>query len=95
MANGILSNKELVGSLLQDLNNMVKEQQAGQHLQACAIIVSMTQKLTNLYKTIDDDLKNRDETIATLKNSLREHGVEVIDIPAAEYVKALEKENGK
>ena len=81
MANGIATNKELVGSLIQDLNKLVKEQQAGQHLPACQIIVGMTQKLANLYNTINDDLKNRDETIAALKEQLRAHGVEVIDVP--------------
>lgn len=80
MTNGIMTNKELVGSLIQDLNNLVKEQQAGQHLQACQIIVGMTQKLANLYNTIDDDLKNRDKTIDSLKQQLRAAGVEVIDV---------------
>ena len=84
-----MTNKELVGSLIQDLNNLVKEQQTGQHLQACQIIVSMTQKLTNLYKTIDDDLKNRDETIASLKDELRKRGVEVVDVAPENIEKEL------
>lgn len=84
-----MTNKELVGSLLQDLNNMVKEQQAGQHLQACAIIASMSQKLANLYKTIDDDLKNRDATIEELKEQLRARGVEVVDMKPEELEKEL------
>lgn len=89
MRNGILTNKELIGSLIQDLNNLVKEQQAGQHLQACQIIVGMTQKLVNLMKTIDDDVKNRDETIETLKETLRQHGVEVVDVPPEKLEEAL------
>ena len=84
-----MTNKELVGSLIQDLNNLVKEQQTGQHLQACQIIVNMTQKLANLYKTIDDDLKNRDETIATLKGELRKRGVEVVDVAPENIEKEL------
>lgn len=89
MKNGILTNKELIGSLIQDLNNLVKEQQAGQHLQACQIIVGMTQKLVNLMKTIDEDVKNRDETIETLKETLRQHGVEVVDVPPEKLEEAL------
>ena len=89
MANGIMTNKELVGSLIQDLNNLVKEQQAGQHLQACAIIVSMTQKLTNLYNTIDDGVKNRDEIIATLKDELRACGREVVEVEPEKAEEAL------
>ena len=89
MAKGILTNKELIGSLIQDLNNLVKEQQAGQHLQACAIIVAMTQKLVNLQRTIDDDLKNRDETIATLKEELRACGREVVEVAPENIEKEL------
>lgn len=89
MAKDIMTNKELIGSLIQDLNNLVKEQQAGQHLQACQIIVGMTQKLVNLMKTIDDDVKNRDETIETLKETLRQHGVEVVDVPPEKLEEAL------
>ena len=89
MSKGIMTNKELVGSLIQDLNNLVKEQQAGQHLQACAIIVSMTQKLTNLYNTIDDGVKNRDETIATLKEELRACGREVVEVAPENIEKEL------
>lgn len=92
MANGILTNKELVGSLIQDLNNLVKEQQAGQHLQACQIIVSMTQKLANLYNTIDDEVKNRDEIIAKLKEELRACGREVVEVAPEGLEEAL---NGK
>lgn len=92
MTNGILTNKELVGSLIQDLNNLVKEQQAGQYLQACQIIVSMTQKLANLYKTIDDEVKNRDKTIAVLKDELRKRGAEVVDVPPEELEKELSGE---
>lgn len=89
MAKDIMTNKELIGSLIQDLNNLVKEQQAGQHLQACQIIVGMTQKLVNLMKTIDEDVKNRDETIETLKETLRQHGVEVVDVPPEKLEEAL------
>lgn len=92
MANGIMTNKELVGSLIQDLNNLVKEQQAGQHLQACQIIVGMTQKLANLYNTIDDGVKNRDETIAKLKEELQACGREVVEVAPEELEEAL---NGK
>lgn len=93
MANGIMSNKELICSLIQDLNNLVKEQQSGQYIQACSIIVSMTQKLANLHKTIDDDLKNRDETIESLKEQIRSLGMEVVDMPPSEFLK--EQNNGE
>lgn len=94
MANGIYTNAELVGALINDLNEALKAQTAGQHLQACALFTGMAQKLVNLRQTIDNDLKNRDETIAMLKERLRACGVEVLEVPAEEYAKEVQK-NGK
>ena len=79
--NGFLTNKELINSIINDLNEYLKAQASGQMLQAAAIMAGVSQKLLNLYKTVDDDLKNRDETIDSLKQQLRAAGVEVIDVP--------------
>lgn len=79
--NGLLTNKELINSIINDLNEYLKAQASGQMLQAAAIMAGVSQKLLNLYKTVDDDLKNRDETIDSLKQQLRAAGVEVIDVP--------------
>jgi hypothetical protein len=46
------------------------------------------QKLVQLRQHIDDDLKNRDETIQSLKDELRACGREVVDIPANEFTGA-------
>ena len=85
--NGLLTNKELINSIINDLNEYLKAQASGQMLQATAIMAGVSQKLLNLYRTVDDDLKNRDEIIATLKDELRSCGREVIDIPANEFGK--------
>lgn len=79
--NGLMTNKELINSIINDLNEYLKAQASGQMLQAAAIMAGVSQKLLNLYKTVDDDLKNRDETIDSLKQQLRAAGVEVIDVP--------------
>ena len=78
--NGLYSNSELVQTLITDLNNLLKEQAGGQYINASAIVTGMAQKLINLKETIDNDLKNRDETIATLKEELRSHGVEIVEV---------------
>lgn len=78
---GLLTNKELINSIINDLNEYLKAQASGQMLQAAAIMAGVSQKLLNLYGTVDDDLKNRDETIDSLKQQLRAAGVEVIDVP--------------
>lgn len=78
--NGLYSNSELVQTLITDLNNLLKEQAGGQYINAAAIVTGMAQKLLNLKESIDRDLKNRDETIATLKEELRNHGVEIVEV---------------
>lgn len=92
MGNGIYTNAELVGSLINDLNELLKFQSVGQHLQAAAVVTGMVQKLANLQKNIDNDLKNRDEIIDDLKARLRACGQEVIEVPADEYAKELKNE---
>ena len=92
MANGIYTNSELVKSLVADLNALIKNELCGEYVMACAIVTGMAQKLMNLQKTIDNDLKNRDETIEMLKERLRACGQEVVEVPAAEYEKELKNE---
>lgn len=93
MAKGLYTNSELVDTIINDLNTFLRLQAGGQHLQACAIVTGMAQKLVNLRTTIDNDLKNRDQTIEMLKERLRDCGQEVIEVPAEQYVK--EMQNGK
>lgn len=92
MANGIYTNSELVKSLVADLNALIKNELCGEYVMACAIVTGMTQKLMNLQKTIDNDLKNRDETIEMLKERLRACGQEVVEVPADVYGKELKNE---
>lgn len=79
MAKGLYTNAELIGSVIDDLNTILKIAMTGQPLQACAVLTGTAQKLINLQKTINDDLNNRDETIKSLKNELRKHGVEIVE----------------
>ena len=82
------TNSELIGSILTDLNEMMKYQAAGQFLQATTVFVGIVQKLVQLRQHIDDDLKNRDKTIQSLKDELKACGREVVDIPANEFTGA-------
>lgn len=79
MAKGLYTNAELIGSVIDDLNTALKIAMTGQPLQACAVLTGTAQKLINLQKTINDDLNNRDETIKSLKDELRKHGVEIVE----------------
>ena len=80
MANGIMTNSELITSLIADLNSVLKAQMTGQYIQACNYVTQMGQKLINLRDRIDDDLKNREETIEQLKQELRDAGATVTDV---------------
>lgn len=94
MANGIYTNSELLDSLLVDLNNVLKEQQNGQFIQACRIVAQMTQKIVNLRETIDNDLRNREETIEILKEQLRNAGQDVVDMTPQEFMDEITKKDG-
>lgn len=82
---GLYTNTELVDTLIVDLNNLLKEQASGQYIQACGIVVQMTQKLTNLKSAIVSELANKDEKIEALKNTIRELGGQCKDIPINEF----------
>lgn len=75
-----MSNIELIDSIVNDLNNMLKSSMNGQQLQACAILTGITQKLINLRSGVETDLKDKEETIEKLKTELRNRGVEVAEI---------------
>lgn len=80
----VYTNREIIDTVLDDLNTVLKLQCTGQHLQACVIMTGIVQKLTNLRQGIDNDLKNRDETIEKLKAELRKRGVEIVEKEVSE-----------
>ena len=92
MANGLYTNVELIETLIADLNDVIKATVGGQYLQASITITGMTQKLTNLRQTIDNDLKNRDRTIEELKRQLRSMGAEIVEMTPEQYAKEIEKD---
>ena len=95
MAKDIMSNPELIDSLIVDLNSLPKKLIDGQFIQFCATVAQMGQKLGNLRKTIDDDVKNRNAIIETLKEELRNAGHEVQDMTPQEFIDSMNKDGGK
>ena len=79
--NGIYTHSELINSIMQDLNSLVKCHMIGEHVTACAIMTGISQKLLKLKEGVANDLKNREETIEQLKEELRACGREVVDVP--------------
>lgn len=86
MAKDLMTNSELISSIIVDLNSLPKCLIDGQFIQFCNIVTSMGQKLVNLRNTIDNDLKNREKTIETLKEELRAVGHEVTDMTPQQFV---------
>lgn len=93
MANGLYTNSELLDSIIVDLNALLKALFTGQYVKVCALVTSMVQKLTNLRKTIDNDVKNREETIEKLKQALRNAGCNTKEMTPKEFVQMVGAEN--
>lgn len=81
MANGLMTNTELIDSIIEDVNNSIRQLVSGNYVAWSSLNVHMIQKLGNLKNGVVSDLKNREDTIEALKSQLREAGVDVQDIP--------------
>lgn len=92
MAKDLMTNSELISSIIVDLNSLPKCLIDGQFIQFCNIVTSMGQKLVNLRNTIDNDLKNREKTIETLKEELRNAGHGVKDMTPQEFIDSISKD---
>lgn len=91
MSNGVMSNTELIDSLILDLNTATKQIVSGNYLAWCQTNVGMVQKLTNLKKGIQNDLASKDQTIEDLKNQLRDVGVEIVDMDPQDVMEKLKE----
>ena len=87
----MLSNSQLIDSLIEDLNNGIRNLTGGQYIAWCQMNGQIVQKLINLKKGVEAEIKNREEIIETLKAELRAAGREVVDIPAEELLNNPEK----
>ena len=72
---GLYDNEGLCESLLNDLNNLVKQSVNGQYIFACTIVSQMAQKIFNLKEGIKHDtdaLKNNIEDMKNLNKELND-----------------------
>lgn len=83
----MLTNEELVGTLISDLNSLVKNVAGGQYIQACIIVTGMSQKMLNLKEGIKKDIDSKNRVIESLKEQLRQAGAEVNDMSIEEFMK--------
>ena len=82
----MLTNDELIESLIKDVNNLVKNMAAGQYVQFCLLVTQITRKLVNLKAGIKSDMDNKNKVIETLKEHIRNMGEEVTDMSIEEYL---------
>lgn len=96
MAKDILTNAELIDSLISELNSLPKMLINGQFVLFCGTIYQMWQKLKNLRNTIDNDIKNRNQTIEILKEELRNAGHNVEEMTPQQFIDSMKDgaENG-
>lgn len=83
----MLTNEELVDSLIVDCNNAVRSCVCGEYVAFCSTVVQMVQKLSNLKVGIASDMKNREENIAMLEKRLADLGHPVEKVSAQELLK--------
>lgn len=70
--NGLYDNIGLCDTLIVNLNDLVKKLSSGECIAFCALVVQMTQKITNLKAGIRADLDSKDKTIEELKRINKE-----------------------
>lgn len=92
MAKGLMTNEELVDSIISDLNMLVKNITGGDYLLFCARITGITQKLLNLKTGIKSDMDNKIRIIETLKDHIRNLGEEVKDMSIEDFVQKYQTE---
>ena len=95
MANGLLTNEELIDSLLVDLNTLPKLLMEGQNILFCTTISAMGQKLCNLKQGVKNDIESKVQTIEELKRQLRNANINLKEMSPEEYFKDKDgAENG-
>lgn len=80
MANGLLSNEEMIDTLIVDCDNAVNAVITGNGIQWCKLMYEIVVKLSNLKRGIHADLQNRDENISILKQMLKDAGVDMQEV---------------
>lgn len=75
---GLFDSEGLCDTLVNDINNLVKQAVSGNYLLFCDTVVQMTQKVVELKKGIKADLDSKNRVIEQLKeiNTNLERGAE-------------------
>ena len=85
----MITNSELIDSIIKDCNESVKAVASGQYILWCSYISNIAIKLNNLKSGVEKEIANRNETIEKLKESLRNAGQTVEDMPPEEFISRM------
>lgn len=66
-----MSNEQTIESLIADCNNAVKMIAGGNYIAWCGLMVQIVQRLSDLKKSINNDVNSRNNMIEELKRELR------------------------
>ena len=78
---GLFDNEGLCDSLVNDLNNLIKQVMNGQFIQVCANVTQMAQKLINLKAGIKNDMDAKNRNIEELKRENAELLQQITGLP--------------
>lgn len=85
----MITNEELLDSIIVDCNNSVKELATGQFLAWCAVMTNIVQKLAALKNGMKLEAEGREKTIKALKDQLILEGYDLVDYNIEDLEKIL------
>ena len=89
---GLYSNEEIIDTIINDLNDVIKNAMYGNYVSSCTYVAYITQKLINLKKGISDDMRHKNEVIEDLKQQLRLYNPEMTDVKPEQFIDDLKKD---
>ena len=64
---GLMDSEGLCDSLVNDLNNLIKQIMSGQYIVGCTVVTEMAQKLIKLQKGIHNDMQSMKDKLEEMK----------------------------
>ena len=93
--NGLFTNEELIDTIINDVNAVIKNALSGNYVLSCSYITQITQKLVNLKKGIAEDMNHRNKTIEDLKQQLKLYNPELTDVTPEQFLNDLKKDGAE
>ena len=93
--NGLFTNEELVDTIINDLNDVIKTAISGNYILSASYITQISQKLINLKKGIADDMTHKNKTIEDLKQQLKLYNPELADVTPEQFLDDLKKDGAE